>query len=337
MNIIITGGGGFIGSQLARALLRRKSVTFSPASRPCPITRVTLIDVKIPDQVRGGLAGDEIEVVFVESDITAPDFFSTNLPTGENPFAVFHLASIVSGQGEVDFDLAMRVNLDSTRQLLEHCRKQPGQPRAVFASSVATFGGHAMTPTVSDRTKQIPQTTYGVTKVIGELLINDYSRKRFIDGRAARLPTVFIRPGKPNAAASSFASGVFREPLNGETCLLPVDRSQAMPLLGYAQVVDCLIKLIEADPAMLGDDRSVNFPSTSFIVDDMITALETVAARRGIKLGPIVDSPDETIQTIVQGWPIATEFERATRMGMRPDPSLESVIERFITDFVPGQ
>jgi nucleoside-diphosphate-sugar epimerase len=237
----------------------------------------------------------------------------------------------------VDFDLALRVNLDSTRRLLELCRKRPGLPRFVFASSVATFGGPTMTPTVSDRTKQLPQTTYGITKLIGELLINDYSRKGFVDGRAARLPTIFIRPGKPNAAASSFASGVFREPLNGEKCELPVDRSQAMPLLGYAQVVECLIQLLETEATLLGEDRAVNFPSRTYIVRDMIAALEGVAARRGIKLGPIVDAPDETIQKIVSGWPIATEFERATNLGMKPDPSLESVVERYIDDFVPAR
>ena len=132
--------------------------------------------------------------------------------------SVFHLASVVSGGGEKDFDLALRVNLDGGRNVFEACRLRPGAPRVVFASSIATFGGGAMPARVGDTTKQTPRTTYGMTKAVGELMINDYTRKGFLDGRATRLPTIVIRPGAPNAAASGFASAVFREPLNGEAC-----------------------------------------------------------------------------------------------------------------------
>ena len=152
--------------------------------------------------------------------------------------SVFHLASVVSGGGELDFDLAMRVNLDGNLHVLESARALGSKPRVVFASSIAVFGGKAMPKHVGDATKQVPQTTYGMTKAIGELLVNDYTRKGFIDGRSARLPTVIIRPGKPNKAASSFASGVFREPLNGVECVLPVGTDAVMPLAGYRTIVE---------------------------------------------------------------------------------------------------
>ena len=147
------------------------------------------------------------------------------------------------------------------------------------------------------------------------------------------MPTVFVRPGKPNLAASSFASGVIREPLKGETCELPVERSQQMPLLSYSKIVEGLIILMEADAAQLGDDRTVNFPSTTYTVAEMIAALEAVAARRGITLGPVVDVPDEGVRKLVKSWPVATQFERATALGMTTDASLEGVIEQYLNDF----
>jgi len=191
-----------------------------------------------------------------------------------------------------------------------------------------------MPAVVSDDTKLLPQTTYGVTKAIGELLINDYSRRGFIDGRAARLPTIFIRPGHPNAAASSFASSLFREPLAGAQCRLPVLRSQAVPLLGYRRVVDNLITLMECDSAELGDDRVVTLPSTRYLVTDMIASLNRVADRKNIRLGPILDQPDKSIIKIVEGWPVGTEASRAKALGLKADDSVEQVIEDYCADFL---
>jgi nucleoside-diphosphate-sugar epimerase len=332
MNLIITGGGGFLGSRLALELHRRGEVTLSPQKVPQTITSLTLADIHIPEVVRSGFPASGPEVRFVEGDISDRDFVSALLPDEE--FAVFHLASVISGDGERDFDLAMRVNLDGTRHLLEACRAPARKPRVVFASSLATFGGHAMTAVVSDTTKQIPQTTYGMTKLIGELMINDYSRKGFLDGRAARLPTIFIRPGKPNSAASSFASSIFREPLHGKDVDQPVARDQVVPLLSYMQVVDCFIKLLEVDAAELGDDRTVTLPSTQYTVAEMIAALEEVAREQGITLGKIVDVPDERIRHIVSGWPVGTDATRALRLGMTSDASLVGVIRQFIADFM---
>ncbi len=335
MNVIITGGGGFIGARLAMALGERPYLRLAPEATERTITRLTLVDVKISDEVRASLGPWGDAVNYREGDVTAPGFLADCFPRdGTEPVAVFHLASIVSAGAEADFDLAMKVNLDAMREVLEICRRRDGVARLVFASSVATFGGHAMTPTVSDRTKQIPQSTYGMTKVISELLINDYARKGFVDGRTARLPTVFVRPGQPNLAASSFASGVIREPLHGQTCELPVARSLRMPLLSYPKIVENLVLLVEVEAAKLGDDRAVNLPSGSYSVQQLIEALERVAAKRGIKLGAIEDVPKAAIQTLVGGWPQAMEWDRAAALGMRGDDSLEAVIERFIDDYL---
>jgi nucleoside-diphosphate-sugar epimerase len=248
--------------------------------------------------------------------------------------SVFHLASVVSGGGELDFDLAMSVNLDGGRNVLEACRARGGTPRVVFASSVATFGAAAMPATVTDTTKQTPQTTYGVTKVIGELMINDYTKNGYIDGRSARLPTIVIRPGAPNAAASSFASGVFREPLNGEACVLPVGLKTPMPVLGHRNCVAGFIALHDADGTAIGDDRAVNLPGITYTVGEMAAAVERVAAAHGRELGPISVDPDPAIEAIVASWPGETGWDRARALGLPVDESLDRVIEDYIDDFL---
>ncbi len=328
MKVIITGGGGFIGSQLIKALCQRSFFAFENGKKE--ITEILAADIFIPEKVREN-APDMVN--FLEADVADPSVIDTMI-SAEKEFVVFHLAAIVSGAGEKDFDLAMRTNLDGTRHLFEACRNTGLCPRIVFASSLAAFGGPYLPPVVSDSTKALPQTTYGMTKLMGELMINDYSRKGFLDGRALRLPTIFIRPGKPNAAASSFASGVFREPLNGEDCYLPVSREQEMALLGYRKVVDAFIKAMECNGEVLGDDRTLTLPSQRYIVHDMIATLQKVAERKDIKLGKIIDSPDEVIMKMVQGWPIGTEGKRAEAIGITTDKKLEDVIEYYIEDFL---
>jgi len=246
------------------------------------------------------------------------------------------MASVVSAGGELDFDLALRVNLDGGRNVFEACRARTGTPRVVFLSSVATFGGSAMPPAVADTTKQTPRTTYGMTKVVGELMINDYTRKGFLDGRSARLPTIIIRPGKPNLAASGFASGVFREPLGGAECVLPVSPETRIAVLGVRSCIGGLIVLHEADGEAIGDDRAVNLPNISASVADMITALERVAAADGRTLGPITPRPDPAIQAIIDGWPVRLEADRALTLGLPRDESLERVIRDYIEDYLEG-
>lgn len=326
MKVVITGGTGFIGRMLAKRLLARGSL-IGPDGAPDEIDEMVLFDAVEPPAPLAGLDGRASVVI---GDIADRDLIFSLIDRGD--ISVFHLASVVSGGGEKDFDLAMRVNLMGGVHVLEACRALGSRPRIVFASSLAVFGGSAMPPVVGDTTKQTPQTTYGATKSIGELLINDYTRKGYLDGRSARLPTIIIRPGKPNLAASSFASGVFREPLNGEPCALPVDLRTTMPVLGYRSVIEGFIGLHEADGADLGTDRAVNLPSLSVTVEEMITALKRVAGDR--PLGPITVEPDPTIQTIVATWPTATEWDRAAALGLPVEADLDEIVRAYLEDFV---
>ena len=232
--------------------------------------------------------------------------------------------------------LSLLATFAAPRPAPQACRARAGAPRVVVTSSVAAFGGGAMPATVTDTTKQTPETTYGMTKSIGELMINDYTRKGFLDGRAARPPAVIIRPGRPNAAASSFASGIFREPLNGEECVLPVAPETLVHVLGQRNCVAGLIVLHEADGAALGDDRAVNLPSATYAVSDMIEALKRVAAANGRALGPITVRPDAAVERIIAGWPTWTEADRALALGCPADESLDRVIQDYIDDFLGG-
>ena len=325
MKVVITGAWGCIGRRLARSLLEKGSLV-GPSGRQEEIDSLTLFDAVVPPDAKPidprieVVAGDIADKALVDSLIDRDDI------------SVFHLASVVSGGGEKDFDLAMRVNLDGGLHLFEALRAREGLPRIVFASSIAVFGGSAMPKTVGDLAKQTPQTTYGLTKSICELLINDYSRKGFLDGRSARLPTVIIRPGKPNAAASSFASGVFREPLNGEPCALPVEPSQVMPLLGYRSVVEGFIQLHEAEAEAIGDDRAVGLPALVVDVAEMIEALRRVAGDR--PLGEITVEPDPFIQAICATWPVDISTERADALGLPREGSVDEIVEAYIEDYL---
>ena len=325
MKLVITGGAGFIGRMLAQAILARGSLT-GPSGRAETVDELVLFDASAgaplpPSLARAKLVlGDIAERGAIDALIDRPDI------------SVFHLASIVSAGAEQDFDLALRVNLDGGRHLLEACRRLGSRPRLVFTSSVAVFGPPAMGETVDDLSKETPQTTYGMTKAIGELLVNDYSRKGFVDGRAARLPTIVVRPGRPNKAASSFASGVFREPLNGEPCRLPVTLDTMMPLSGYRTAVGNLIRLHEAAGEAIGADRAVGFPSLDVSVAEMIQGLKRVAGGR--TLGPIEMAPDPAIQRIVAGWARRTGSAKARSLGLARDPDIDSIVREYIEDFL---
>jgi len=326
MKVVITGGTGFIGLRLARALLARGSLT-GPSGAAEPIDEMLLFDQLAPPERPEGL--DE-RVEIRAGDISDRDtVFSL---VDRDDVSVFHLASVVSGGGEKDFDLAMRVNLDGGRHVLEALRARSSLPRLVFASSIAVFGGSGMPAAVGDATKQTPQTSYGITKAICELLINDYARKGYLDGRAARLPTVIIRPGKPNAAASSFVSGVFREPLNGIDFVLPVKTDAVMPLLGYRAIVEGIVRLHELPGERLGDDRAVSLPSLTVSVANMVAALKRVAGAR--KLGAISVEPDPFIEAIVATWPVDTYHERAIELGLPKEASLDEIVAYYIEDYV---
>ncbi len=325
MKVVITGGTGFLGLRLARAILEcgtLRGVSGAPES----VDEMILFDAFTPAKRSEGL---DARVEIVSGDISDRDLVM-QLITGDS-LSVFHFASVVSAGAEQDFDLALKVNLDGGLNVLEAARAAPGLPRVVFASSLAVFGGSALPDTVSDDTKITPMTTYGMTKVVNELLLNDYTRKGFIDGRGARLPTVIIRPGKPNKAASGFASGVFREPLSGIDYELPVSNETRMAVSGYRTIIDGILTLHEADSEAVGDDRSINLPSISVTVAEMIEGLRRVAGNR--PLGQIIAKPDPEIQAICNGWPGRELAPRALALGLPADKDLDSIIRAYIKDY----
>ena len=327
MKVIITGGGGFLGSQLARKLVERGHLT-GPSGTAEEIQEIVLLDA--------AFHRPEIErrVRHVVGDIS--DRATVFSVCGSEPAtAIFHLASMVSGECEERFDDALRVNLDGGRNVFEAARAIGGRPRVVFASSIACFGGEAMQDPNTDRTKLTPQTTYGMTKAICELLVNDYSRKGHFDGRSARLPTVIVRPGKPNAAASSWASGMFREPLNGDTCLLPVRREQCHPMTGYRTVIESLIALHEVPAGQLRDDRAIGLPAHRVTPQLAEATIREIAAERALSLGPIVDAFDARIQGIVDNWPAAVDGARALALGLPHPPPLKEIVAQYLEDFGP--
>ncbi|MCK5778989.1 MAG: NAD-dependent epimerase/dehydratase family protein [Rhodospirillales bacterium] len=314
MKIVITGGTGFLGRLIAeRALDRGDSVT--------------LFDIAIPPDGLGALEG--------RAEMIAGDIADTEMVARviEKSDAVVHLASMVSAGSEADFDAAMRVNIDGGRAVLEAARANGPHTKVLFTSSLAIFGSKAMPACVDGMTRPVPQNTYGMTKAVMELLINDMSRKGFIDGRVGRLPTVIVRPGKPNTAASSFASGVIREPLTGDVCKLPVAREMQLCVGGYRTCADGLMALLDAPAEDFGDDRVVNLPNITTSVNEMIAATEAVADRHGISLGAIEDAPDDTIRAIVGSWPIALEASKAIALGCPQDSDLETIIEAFVEDY----
>lgn len=325
MKVVITGGGGFLGSQLCHQLLQR-GVLSDLSGNAAPIRKLVLFDARFP------AAASDSRVEQVTGDISNPA--AVNLAVGVDPnTAIFHLASMVSGECEVRFDDALRVNLDGGRNVFEAARNLGGGARVIFASSIACFGGEAMEPTNTDRTKLTPQTTYGMTKAICELLINDYTRKGYFDGRSARLPTVIVRPGKPNAAASSWASGMFREPLNGEDCALPVRRDQCHPMTGYRTVIDSLIALHDVPTSELGDDRAYGLPALSVTPEMAEAVLGSIAEQRGLRLGRMADAFDPRIQGIVDNWPTAVDGSRAVRIGLPEPPNLKRIVAQYLEDF----
>lgn len=321
MKIVITGGGGFLGHQLCQKLLERGTLCGKP------VGEVVLLDAFFHKPVT------DARVSQMQGDISDRETVFAAIGKGADT-VVFHLASMVSGECEERYDDAIRVNLGGGMNVFEAARAAAGRPRVVFASSVACYGGMDMSQMMSDDTKQRPQTTYGVTKAMCEMLVNDHTRKGHFDGRSVRLPTVIIRPGKPNAAASSWASGMFREPLAGVECLLPIRRDQPHPMTGYRTVVDSFIALAEVDESLLGKDRAYVLPAhrvTPQIAEQVITE---VAAEKGLKLGPIVDAFDARIQGIVDNWPQQVDGSRAVSIGIPRPPELKVIVEQYVKDFL---
>ncbi|MGY8642259.1 MAG: NAD-dependent epimerase/dehydratase family protein [Verrucomicrobiales bacterium] len=327
MKVIITGGGGFLGFQLCKKL-QQIGTLIGPSGEPEPIDEIVLFDAFFSETIQQGLID---EPTLLTRDITDRDAVFDAID-GES-ISVFHLASMVSGECELDFDKAMSVNLDGGRHVFEATRTRGPKSRLVFASSIACFGGEAMPDTLTDFTKPWPQTTYGMTKSICEQLVNDHSRKGHFDGRSARLPTVIIRPGKPNAAASSWASGMFREPLGGEPCYLPVHRDQRHPMTGYRTVINSLVALHDLDGKLLGNDRAVGLPAHTVTPNEAEFVVRQVGEERDFLPGLLVDEPDDRIQGIVNQWPTAVDGSRAVKLGLPEPPDLKQIVCEYLEDF----
>jgi len=314
MKVIITGGGGFIGYRLAQALLKRGTLADADGKQ-AGISQIVLLDMAFPPNT-------DPRLKCVSGDLTDKALLADVL--GTDTASVFHLASVVSGGAEADFDLGYKVNLDGTRALLETCRKLASPPRYVFASTCAAFGGD-LPEVVTDATTPNPQTSYGAQKVCCEYLTTDYNRKGFIDGRSIRLPTISVRAGKPNLAASSFASGIIRVvspcPVSPETCVW---------ILSPRKVVDAFIHAHDLPSSAWGVNRVLNLPGITTSVNEMVGALRKLA---GEKVANLVEwKPDARIQAIVKTWPARFSTERALKLGFAADTDIEGIIRDYIDE-----
>jgi D-erythronate 2-dehydrogenase len=331
-HVLVTGGAGFLGSRLARQLLAAGSLEVAGTGAR-PLSRLTLLD-RVP--VPPDLAADG-RVTAIRGDLC--DLLDPGRPggSGEGPLAgadvIFHLAAAVSAECEADFDLGIRANLRATESLLAACRALGTSPVVVFASSLAVFGAssdHPLPAAVGDHTLPNPQSSYGVQKVIGEQLLADYTRKGFLRGRAVRLMTVCVRPGRPNAAASGFLSSIIREPLAGERAICPVDARTEVALASPVRTIDALLRAATASDEAWGGRSAVNLPALTVTVGDMVAALERVA---GPGASALIDwVPDPAVARLVNSWPARIRAERAARLGLVPDPDFGSIITMHLAE-----
>lgn len=320
MKVLITGGAGFLGKRLAKKLLELGSLR-NAAGTDEPIDQLVLFDVVPADNFA------DPRVTVVTGDIADPAVVD-RLIDGQTA-SIFHLAAVVSSQAEVDFDLGMRINVDAFRSLLEACRRRGHRPRVLFTSSVAVYGGE-LPELVRDDTALNPKSSYGIQKQIGELMLTDFSRKGFVDGRGLRLPTISVRPGKPNKAASSFASGIIREPLNKEATVCPVSPDTRLWLLSPRRAVEALVWAHNLGSESFALQRMVNLPGVSVTVREMVDALAEVAGPE--VAGRIRWESDAEVQRIVGGWPAGWDVQRAEALGFSGDADFKQIVRAFIAD-----
>ena len=319
MRILITGGGGFIGQQVARALLAPDRTRGSTGASTQVSELILLDQAFAPGRL------EEARIKYVTGDILDRQFIRSTFAAPID--AVFHFASVVSAGAEADFDLGMRVNVDGMRMVLEACRENSVAPRVVFTSSVAAFGG-SLPEVVTDSTATTPQSSYGTQKVIGELLVNDYTRKGYIDGRCVRLPTIVVRPGKPNRAASGFMSNILREPLKGEPAVCPVPARTKMWIASPHSAVNALLHAMDLPAGEWGWNRTLNAPGITVSVAEALSALGCIAGPETSGLVRFVADP--AVEKIVSGWPVHFATSRADGLGFTRDSSIEDIIKSHI-------
>jgi len=317
MRILITGAAGMIGRKLAERLARDRSL------RGQRIAALDLHDI-VPAQ-KPVMEGIEINVH--ASDLARAGVAEALLAA--RPDVVFHLAGVVSGEAEANFDLGYRVNLDGTRALFDAVRLAGTTPRVVFTSSIAVFGA-PFPDVIPDEFHPTPLTSYGTQKLIGEALLADYTRRGFFDGIGIRLPTICVRPGKPNKAASGFFSGIIREPLAGQEAVLPVPRSVVHTHASPRSAVNFLIHAAELDGQKVGPRRNLTMPGVAVSVGEQIEALGRIAGAKAVAL--IREQPDEAVWAIVKNWPARFEARRARDLGFAAENSFDEIIRAHIED-----
>lgn len=321
MRILITGAAGMVGRKLTQRLIQDGNLAGKP------ISAIVLQDIVPPALPHSG----SIEITASTGDLVAAGVADSLVAT--KPDVVFHLAGVVSGEAEVNFDLGYRVNLDGTRALFEAIRQAGIQPRVVFTSSIAVFGA-PFPDIIPDDFHLTPLTSYGAQKMMSEALLADYTRKGIFDGIGIRLPTICVRPGKPNKAASGFFSGIIREPLAGMEAALPVPRSVVHTHASPRSAINFLIHAAGLDGATVGPRRNLTMPGVGVSVGEQIEALRRVAGEDAVKL--IREEPDETVWSIVRNWPTRFAATRASQLGFKAETSFDEIIRIHIEDELEG-
>ncbi len=311
MKILVIGAAGMVGRKLA--------------ARLDPEADVELVDIVAPPNPSGRAKTRAL-------DLTAPG--AAQEAVASRPDLIYHLAAVVSGEAEADFEKGYRVNLDGTRALFEAIREAGHRPRVVFTSSIAVFGA-PYPEKIGDEFLNAPLTSYGTQKAMAELLLNDYTRRGFFDGLGLRLPTICIRPGKPNLAASGFFSNILREPLAGQEAVLPVDESVRHWFASPRAAVGFLLHAARLDLAALGPRRNLTLPGLSATVGEQIDALRRVAGEKAVKL--IRREPDARIRSMVAGWPADFDARRAASLGFVAETSFDEIVRAHIEDELGGK
>lgn len=325
MRVLVTGGTGFLGRKLGEALARRGRLS-SADGKEHEISEIVLFDRAGPE---APFTDRRIRVV--TGDITSADDIATVITPDTG--SIFHLAAVVSGEAEQNFELGLRVNLDGTRAILDACHRLSSAPRLIFTSSMAAYGGE-LPAVINDTTPINPQTSYGNQKAACEFLVNDWSRKGFIDGRSLRLPTIVVRPGKPNKAASGFASSIIREPLMGRDYVCPVPPDTRMWMLSPRRIVEAMIHAHELPAKSWGVNRVLNPPGISVSMNEAVDAVRRLGGEAAASR--ISFEPDPFIMRIVDGWPKAFETPRALALGFKADDSIDAIVQAFIEDERPS-
>ncbi len=322
MNILITGGTGFVGKEIAKTLLKTGSLTLKNGETH-KISKVILFDCFAGEGVP---TDDRVEVVL--GDINDKSLLQKLI---QDVDIIWHLAAVVSSAAEEDFELGMSINLYGLINLLEILRLNTSSKpvKFIYASGCAVFGGK-LPDVVTDTTAVTPSSSYGMQKAVGELLVCDYSRKGYIDGRVLRLPTIVVRPGKPNRAASTFFSSIIREPLNNEKAICPVNRETQVFIMSPRQCISSMLLAAQISHEDLGNERIISLPGLTVSVNKMLEALEKIAGKERLNL--IEWQHDANIEKIVKSWPIQIEAAYAKSLGFEADKSFEDIIRAHIED-----